>query len=374
MCTFSITNIKDFDNSQLKLGGPTLTNQITLNEITFTHNLLAVTGKVTPQPVKSGGLYFMLLGEIYNYDKSLPSDIWFVIQQYNKYGSRFVDYLDGEYLVVVFDDKMVQFFSDPWSSRQVYYWSEEDKFYYGTLPYKNSVRVIPRKNVDWNFSQHKLDFNDFIQAFEEAVLKRWHKDAILSFSGGIDSSAIAVCLAKHDIKFDAVMMQFNDVEDHKTVNSVAQFCHNKMNLHVVKDRVNIENRSMFQLAQIIKNMRNKKVVIQGNGADEIISNYSNKRINPLPKNYWKENLKSMFPWEHFYDGQMRKVLDYKETAFLQYGLELRNVFLDKKLVQEWFNVHHVLKNSVDKAPLVYYLKKHNIHIPDKIARGSDQDK
>lgn len=373
MCTFSITNIENFDNSQLKLGGPTLTNQVKIGDVIYTHNLLAVTGEVTPQPVKSGELYFMLLGEIYNYDKSLPSDIWFVIQQYNKYGSRFVDHLDGEYLVVVFDDKMIQFFADPWSSRQIYYWSENDKFYYGTLPYKNSVRVIPRKNVTWNFSQHKLDFSDFISAFEKAVFKRWSKDSILCFSGGVDSSAIAVCLAKNNIKFDAIMLQFNDVEDHKTIDSVLTFCGDNINLQIVKDRIT-EERSMFQLANIIKQKTNKKIVIQGNGADEIISNYSNKRTNPLPKKYWKEDLKSMFPWEHFYEGQMRKVLDYKETAFLKHGLELRNVFLDKDLVQEWLNIHHVLKNSVCKAPLVYYLKKHNVHIPKKVARGSDQDK
>ena len=87
MCTFKITNnpnkiwIDDF----LALGGPTLTNSVEIAGVYITHYLLHVTGELTPQPVERDGKYFLLMGEFYNYDASLPSDIYFGIEKYLEY-------------------------------------------------------------------------------------------------------------------------------------------------------------------------------------------------------------------------------------------------------------------------------------------------
>ena len=74
MCTFKITNNpnKTWVDDYLSLGGPTLSNSIEIGGIYISHHLLNVTGEITPQPVEKDGLYFILMGEIYNYDTSLP--------------------------------------------------------------------------------------------------------------------------------------------------------------------------------------------------------------------------------------------------------------------------------------------------------------
>jgi len=75
----------------------------------------------------------------------------------------------------------------------------------------------------------------------------------------------------------------------------------------------------------------------------------------------------MFPWKHFYGGMNRFLLDKNESIALSYGVEVRNVFLDKRLVQEWLWLSADLKNSEIKGPLKNYLRNRNISLPKKQA-------
>ena len=115
MCTFKITNDPNeiFIDKYLQLGGPTLSNTIEIDGVYITHHLLSLTGELTPQPVERDGKYFLLLGEFYNYDVSLPSDIYFGIEKYLEYGDKFTEHLDGEFLFIVIDGDEINFFSDP---------------------------------------------------------------------------------------------------------------------------------------------------------------------------------------------------------------------------------------------------------------------
>ena len=106
LCTFQIlleespstSNI----NRKLQNGGPNATNHVTVNNKTFIHNLLHVTGEKTIQPIVKNNHVFLLLGEIYNWDTTLPSDIYHGIDCYFKYGRNFTEYLDGEFLFFVY--------------------------------------------------------------------------------------------------------------------------------------------------------------------------------------------------------------------------------------------------------------------------------
>jgi hypothetical protein len=63
----------------------------------------------------------------------------------------------------------------------------------------------------------------------------------------------------------------------------------------------------------------------------------------------------------------RFLLDKNESIALSYGVEVRNVFLDKRLVQEWLWLSADLKNSEIKGPLKNYLRNRNISLPKKQA-------
>jgi asparagine synthetase B (glutamine-hydrolysing) len=419
MCTFKITNDPNplLVDKYLKLGGPTLSNTLELNGVYYTHHLLNITGSITTQPVKNKNKYFILIGEIYNYDKSYPSDIYQVIDAYEKYKNNLTNYLDGEFLIIIFDEFQIDIFTDPWSTRQCWFFKKNNYFYFSTFPIEdisNRVNIRPHYYGDnnltrlkpnthynfiidnqiltiinnelhkWDFSQYKNTLNDWFKAFDEAVLKRSHKDQIVCFSGGLDSSCLVLSLTDQKIKFDSMMLKFNDVEDENTINSVIDYCKDYMNLLTICDKVSIDNidkfeeiglinKAIVQIAQIAKNL-NKKVVLQGNGADEIISNYMQKSNQPInTKTFWKEDLESIFPYSNFYDGQMRRIIDSFEFAFLMNGIELRNVFLDKKLTQEWFNLSSNLKNKSVKLPLKGYLYYRNIPLPNVIVRLTAQD-
>jgi asparagine synthetase B (glutamine-hydrolysing) len=419
MCTFKITNChNDLEvDKYLRLGGPTLSQTIVLDNIHFTHHLLSITGKLTPQPVKSGDYYYMLLGEIYNYDKSLPSDIYYAIEMYEKHKEKFTNYLDGEFLIIVYDtkEKQIHFFTDPWSTRQAWFETWDDYFYFGTYPkneipnrlefwnfkrFGNLERLLHNSHYvydvkdnhleqvnselhKWNLDQFDNSYDTFKEKLEQAILKRYHEDSVTCLSGGLDSGAIALCLTDHKIPFTSITLNITKAEDCRSLSSVLAYTNDYNTSYVYTDyteikkydilkQFNLQETAVAQMAQHASNL-NKKVVIQANGFDEIFSNYSEdgKKGN---KFFWPENLKEIFPWDHFYGGQNRRLIDRKELIFLIYGLEIRNIFLDKYLVQAWLNLSVELKNSTFKGGQIEYFLERNICLPTKVAGGSHQER
>ena len=440
MCTFKITNYphkQDIDTA-LKLGGPSLTKQIEVDglyrPLYITHNLLHVTGEATPQPVYVGGKYYMLMGEVYNYDKTLASDIYHVINSYEKYGDDFTNYLDGEFLIVIYDSikKHIDFFTDPWSTRQAWFHEFDEYFYFGTFPMyepKNFSRFsrYPDKDDEWytkfmrlkhnshyryilhphqndlihmndslhvwNLDQYKNDYKDWDAAFEQAVDKRWHNNMCLHLSGGVDSTCIALCLADLQKHFKSITLALTDSEDEKTIWATRNYTI-PYNENVVIDspeitrefeterkRINLNGRldnSKSHITNVYMVEKTKKmnciVTLKGNGADEIIGNYINKpnrrsseQLSDPDFTRWPEDLYTIFPWRHFYGGLHRKILDNNEFYFLAYGIEIRNVYCDKKLTQEWLNISSDLKNTEEKSPLKNYLRERDIVLPTKMA-------
>ncbi|MBF83957.1 MAG: hypothetical protein CL489_05710, partial [Acidobacteria bacterium] len=220
MCTFKITNYvgRHTTDDKLVLGGPDASNTINIDGLYVTHHLLNVTGEQTLQPVESKGLFYLLLGEVYNYDDTLPSDIYHVINCYEKYSDDFLDHLDGEFLIIIIDSGVIKFFIDPWGTRQIWFSKSDNYFYFGTYPLDSSkyngqptrLQNNSQYNFDiktkelvqinseihkWNLDQFKDSLDDVTFALEEAIDKRYNPKSFLLLSGGVDSSVVAVRLA-----------------------------------------------------------------------------------------------------------------------------------------------------------------------------------
>lgn len=444
MCVFKISNSNmgsaDF-HAQMALGGPTAHTTIDVNGVLISHWLLSITGKATTQPVLDNGKYFLLLGEIYNYDTRFASDIYFGIEKYHQFGNAFTQHLDGEFLFIVVDPvtKTIDFFSDPWGTRQLFFYQQQDIWCFSTLPvtepasrpearflfYRRyddralnqyfleferdwqssnqrlvgnshyqfdirtqSLRLINHALHTWNLTQNKNTFDDLTRAFEHAVLKRHTFQSVLFLSGGIDSGAIAACLADHQIVFSSVTLKLESFEDENSLGSILEYTnrHNVNHMIINEDFVDStyhQTRQLLQRRRSIDPMSSSQmyireqaktrfgcnVILMGSGADEVLDNYMGKGLSSFFR--WPENISDIFPWDHFYNGMARRLLDFHETISLAYGLENRSIFYDKRLAQEWINISPGLKNTESKVFLKDYLRKRGIAISNKVAGFQD---
>ena len=382
MCTFQITNdsTQNINHNILQPGGPDLSNTIKLDDVYITHHLLSITGDFTPQPVEREGKHFLLMGEIYNYDKSLPSDIYFGIEKYFEYGDKFTEHLDGEFLFIVIDGNTIDFFSDPWSTRQAYYTILDDKWYFTTLRISpdsqrflhnshyrfhtkdTTIELVNGELISWNLEQNINSLDEVVNSFEEAVIKRWVPNCTLFLSGGIDSSAVALCLHKYKKTFNSISLMIKpEWEDQESLDAVVKLCnHPHYNVNKITDEyLNLEN-SQCEIRKQTKLVFNSRVVLTGSGSDEFIDNYISKRGSEFY--VWPNNLNDIFPYSHFYKGHSRILLDFHERYSLNFGIENRNIFYDKKFVQCWLNTTPEIKNGESKEFLKDYIRRYNIPI------------
>jgi asparagine synthetase B (glutamine-hydrolysing) len=419
MCTFKITNCPtplDID-SFLPMGGPDAINTIERDGIFFTHSLLHITGTKTVQPVVKSEKIYMLLGEIYNYGPKFKSEMTYIIKMYETYGSAFTEKLDGEYLIVVYEDGIINFFTDPWSTRQAWYETIDNYFYFGTFPLdeKNVTATRLRNNSHytfdtktnaltledgelhkWDLNQYKTDLTDWTAAFEKAVVKRWCNDMVLSLSGGLDSIAIALCLADYKLSYNSINLCLYDCEDMVTYGTTLLYTKSYNKAYMIKGYEQDDSIQFKRLKdagishngsrRIVKKIQEMglRVNLAGHGADEIMTNYMNKdTVIPHSEfTVWPEDLSEIFPYSHFYalrescdlrSAYKRNILDKHELISLTYGVELRNVFLDIDLVQEWLWLLPELKNKDIKYPLVKYLQDRNIKLPSNVVSFNRQN-
>jgi asparagine synthetase B (glutamine-hydrolysing) len=383
-----------------------------------------------------------LIGEIYN------SDIYFCIEKYLEHGDKFTEYLDGEFLFIIYDEKTntIDLFTDPWSTRQAFYYKIDNYFYFSTYPmtepkdgrfgppgrhqpfelkfavyndtewnktfyriphnshhnYNVKTGILKPVNTElhkWDLNQYKDNLDDLTNSFEEAVLKRYTENLTLLLSSGLDSSPIALCLADHKKHFNSITCLAGPwKEDIEALNQIIQYTdtYNK-NIKIENippdlyrydiswDEINLKskwknNRNRLVFANLPLRVQwlmrekcisefNSKVIFTGNGGDEIFDNYPSLSAEyPTNKNssgvsIWPEDLSTVFPWQHFYGGQARRLLDLFETLSLAYGLENRNVFYDKKFAQEWLHVMPWIKNQTPKVFQKKYLHDRGIKVP-----------
>jgi asparagine synthetase B (glutamine-hydrolysing) len=423
MCTFKITNYSSFleIDKFIKLGGPDFSNSIKVDNVIFNHNLLAITGELTPQPIIKNNILYMLLGEIYDYNSDkYPSDLYHVIEKYELYQDGFTNHLDGEFLIIVYDleKKIINFYTDPWSTRMCWYDPLDNQhFYFGTFPIsKNSKRLLHNSHYTFNVVTnsitlknkeiHKWDFRDFKDSFEDwdrsflySVKKRYHKkDNVLALSSGYDSVCIALAFSDLNLNFQSVNLDITEnVEDLNTFYQTLEYTkHNNEVTILTRDSILtfLDDKSLqaefldfclfnykyittklshkYSLAILCKYIStlNKKILFTGTGPDGIIDNYllKNARKSFIINNDTFEN----FPYEHFYGGKQRAFIDRQEYTSLAHSIETRNPFLDKNLTQEWFYLRNDLKNKEHKSPLANFLRTRGIKIPEKIAGMNSQ--
>jgi asparagine synthetase B (glutamine-hydrolysing) len=429
MCGIIVTSIDDIPQNYkfIKNRGPNNTNKIKINNINFVHFLLHLTGDKTPQPLTSddNNIVCIFNGEIYNYKEIYPqakSDGYSIIEAYKKYGDNFISYLDGEFTIILFDFFANKLFicSDIFKTKPLFYnVSDEiviasyesicrqikEQHYYSIKPNQVLVFDLSSRQLINTYSVHNFDlvqrkdnYDDFCNALENAILKRYPEKTVplISLSSGHDSGVITCCLNKYNKTLLAISIPKNEdlhiINERKKklggshiilnfldedkiywrnylVNNCEPFSwdwsyHPKMRGY----RPNgFDMGSMLGKCKIIKTAQqlNKdiNVLYSGIGADEVMAFNSFYSQGYGNVDYFPNDLNLVFPWANFFNGSMENYLKGDEYVGGSFSYETRYPFCDKKLVQEFLWLLPALKNEYNgtsyKPALTYYLQREN---------------
>lgn len=383
------------DDSFVKLRGQDYHNTLTKEDFTFHHYLLSITGAHTPQPYVKEGVVMLYNGEVYNHDFE-RSDGEVIIPLYKEHGITFPQLLDGEFAIALFDfnKRVVVFTTDPMGTKPLWINSLLEFGSYGSsvcdgrkvLPNTTEVydldtlELIKRSSVyDFDFDhQHKTTYDDWITAFRNAVRKRAVPNCFLGLSSGYDSGGIACELNKLGVKYSAYSIPVGEntgvmkareeltknfqylpvnKQHHKNhlATNVERYVYNIKYDGILTGLTIHDDPASLGLSTICSEAKKheQKVYLSGQGADEIMSDYS-----PWPT---QSSLKGHYPliltpWYNFHQGCQSSYLAKEEYVAGSHNIEARYPYLDKAVVQEFLWLTQELKNGLYKAPLATYLQ------------------
>jgi asparagine synthetase B (glutamine-hydrolysing) len=357
MCSFIFTskNVDDLGriNFYNKFRGPDKTNQVNINDYTFIHNLLSITGEFTNQPFVNGDIVCLYNGEIYNHSEfgDYKSDGECLIPLYKEHGYDFIKRLDGEFAITLvdFEKSVVIFSTDTFKTKPMFYTVTDG---IGSSSYSDSLIKLGHTNVtkmepnttliidlnskeileerrvhEFDLTQHKDNCDDWIKAFENSIRKRTQgirEQIFIGLSGGYDSGAICCELLNQKVPFKTYTVM--GTENMDVLNSRFALLNGNEQQSLTKNRGEITkahsyirtNTEPFQfvtysnssdyneywLSLIDDNgakhlshlcsyaiKDGKKILLSGQGADEIFSDYGFGGV----KKYNHSNFGGLFP-------------------------------------------------------------------------------
>jgi len=386
MCGIIVSKGK-YNNKFIQHRGPDETSVFEMNGYTFVHNLLHITGDKTLQPFVNEGIVALYNGEIYNhpYEKS---DGEVIIPLYRKYGPGFVRHLDGEFAIALYDFEkdIILFSTDTFGTKPLWVNGDQCASYQsgvgGEKVPSNTLIVNGERETVHNFdfnTQHKKTYDDWIKAFETAVAKRAKDGAFLGLSSGYDSGGIACAVQKLGADCEAYSIMGQEDKDvlEKRGGRVLNITHGDIAYEQAFLDLNVEpymysylqegvqkhkrmhtDKAINGLGKICRTAKEegRRVYLSGQGADEILCDYSKFPSLSELKGRFPEDLTE---WSNFFGGFMESYLMKEEYIAGAYGIETRYPYLDTAVVQEFLWLTPELKNKAYKAPLSAYLEANN---------------
>lgn len=375
------------------------------------------------QPIIKDDIVLIANGEIYNYKQisDTKNDCESIITLYKK--NKLCD-LDGDFAFVLYDrtKRVIVTGRDPVGLKPLYIgYSDSIPIAFSSemkaLSIIDSINSVKEHPINM-FNLYNIDSNGNIvpeqtkciinyetlivsQKYENAlknirilldnaVKKRIdHTDKPFAFlcSGGIDSVIIVSIAAKLGIPMHIFTLSvessfsydeiYADMYINELKNTYKDVQYTKVNFSIEEGISTIEeviknlesydpntiraSIPMYLLAKYIKNNTDYKVIISGEGSDELFMGYNYFSIkNPTNEQAEKESLR-LINGLHSFD------ILRAERCFSCHGLELRVPFLDKELISTVIQIpgeYRLPKNGIEKYILREAYK--DMSIPDKI--------
>lgn len=352
------------------------------------------------QPIQGSATAWMIHnGEIYNHQElrqgilkdhtfRTKSDSEVIVHLYEKFGYDFVDMLDGDFAFVVIDGDDYIAGRDPLGVKPLYYGMDErGRMYFASemkpiadqcktfstfppghyyTPSTGFVKYYKPEYEDFTKADKELDLSLIREKLTEATRKRLMSDVPIGvlLSGGLDSSltsSIAARLLKEkgkelhsfSIGLDA------DAPDAKAARKVAEFLGTKHHeVHfTIEQGIDILDKliwhletydvtsvrastPMYFLSKAITDL-GVKVVLSGEGADEIFGGYLYFRNAPSTVDFQKETIERV---QKLFTADLLRA----DKSTMAHGLEARVPFLDKAFLEA-----AMLIKGEEKQPKTY---------------------
>lgn len=389
-------NSKGFsDLEMVKRRGPEGFKELENDLGYFAHSMLNTIGDNTPQPYSTSHGIFLYNGSTYN-SGSCNDTKWI--------GERLDDNLDhtlslirslnGEYAFIYVTEKNVVFGVDYFDNRNLWIYHDKDtrELTVASVPnvisqkHENSWRADGNKiyildkrkfslsivsNKIFNLDQKNDHFDYVFEKFEKAVENRYnHSTTTNLLSSGFDSGVVACATQKIFTEVDCVSDPDKEViatlkeriKRHKSTvlpNFKGHQKDKERMFHGILARNDIwDDPWANPVINMIKNYivkRNKKIVITGNGGDEIYNDWQRQQLGHTwskTNGSFPSSLQLVWPWHNF-NGRMQ--LNNTRIDFLAgyFGVETRNPLTDIDLVQAWINTTSQKKNSYKSWMKIY---------------------
>lgn len=352
------------------------------------------------QPIQGSSTAWMIHnGEIYNHQAlrdgvlkghtfKTKSDSEVIVHLYEEFGYDFVDMLDGDFAFVVIDGDNYIAGRDPLGVKPLYYGMDErGRVYFASemkpiadqcktfstfppghyyTPETGFVKYYKPEYEDFTKATKELDLLEIREALTEATRKRLMSDVPIGvlLSGGLDSSltsSIAARLLKEkgkDLHSFSIGLDA-DAPDAKAARKVADFLGTKHHeVHfTIEQGIEILDKliwhletydvtsvrastPMYFLSKAITDM-GIKVVLSGEGADEIFGGYLYFRNAPTTEDFQKETIERV---QKLFTADLLRA----DKSTMAHGLEARVPFLDKAFL----DVAMTIKGE-EKQPKTY---------------------
>jgi asparagine synthase (glutamine-hydrolysing) len=360
------------------------------------HNLHSIVD-FTPQPLKNKGV-LVANCEIYNYQElsrkyniKTQSDTKLLLELLDKTNitdpkemQKLFNNLDGPYSFAYLRDNILILARDNIGIKPLCIYQENNKLAFASeiqaLP-QNSFELNPREYATYNlktneFKTIKKDFfkitpeikdnyhnikSQIKELFKKSIQKRipQNKKIGLLFSGGTDSTLIALTLKELGIKFTCYTTNITggnvkEGEDLKAAKQIAKECN--LNLKIAQIDINNMENYAIKVMNIIQSKEyvkvsvaipfftalqkakedNIKIIFSGVGSEELFADYQRYRKADNINAICLEGLKTLW---------IRDL--YRDDILSMYNnIELRVPFLDNKLIEYSMRVNP--KHKIDK--------------------------
>lgn len=332
----------------------------------FTH--LIING-LSRQPFRYKDIVLVCNGEIFNYKylankyqieiKEGDSDCSILPELFSKTSiEEFCNVLDGEFAIIAINKSGIFAFRDSYGVRPLFV--SEDSFASEAKALTGNVKQFPPGTFMHNGVYTKFQkFSNIVPDLEysfitstirelltESVNKRLISDKPIGslLSGGLDSSLIVSLLSRKIANLNTFSIGLKDSEDLVNARIVSKFCktiHHEIIIsdqeylsaipYVIRDiesydvttvRASVGN---WLLGKYVRENTDIKVLLNGDGSDELFGGYLYMNRAPSDEEFDKE-CKLLLENIHYFDGLR------SDRCISSHGLEPRTPYLDKDLV------------------------------------------